>query len=264
LRAIQQAEARIGELSRRQAAAPTLNILRDQAATFAEVAPLVRDDEALLQILVAPGESFAFLVHAGAVKVARVEVEGRIIGAAVGKLKDAFIVRSSGGGKSIGAFDVKLAHLLYTRLLGPFAAELQDVHRLVVVPSGPLLGLRWRSSRTTAHRERPRLQRRVVPGRARQPGRRALDPRVRRFAQTRRCSGAAALLGMGDFVPAGDPEPLLRPRPARGPPSERPAVQRTAAPATAPSPGDGRRARADDRNIVLGRPSARRSCARCR
>lgn len=212
---VQQVEARIGELEPQvQAAAPTFNMLRDQAATLAEVAPAIRADEALLQLVVAPARSFAFLVHGGTVKVARVEVESRILAGAVGKLKDAFIVRSSGGGKSIGAFDVKLAHLLYTRLISPFEADLQEVSRLVVVPSGPLLGL---PMGTLVTEEPPKVEGGDYSAVAFLAKRISLvtAPSTRAFVDLRRRGGTPApqpFLGLGDFVPSGDPEPLLASR----------------------------------------------------
>lgn len=213
---VQQIEARIGELEPQvQAAAPTLNLLRDKAATIEEVTRGLRGDEALLQIVVAPGQSFAFLVHGGAVKAAKVEVEERIIAAAVGKLKDAFVVRSAGGGKTIGAFDVKLAHLLYTRLLAPFEADLQGVDRLVVVPSGPLLGLPFGVLVTEPPPKVDGRDYAAVSFLAERSGL-VTVPSTRAFVDLRERAGASpaarSFLGLGDFIPSGDPAPLLESR----------------------------------------------------
>lgn len=209
---VQQVETRIGELEPQvQAAAPTLNMLRDKAATLAEVAPAVRGDEALLQILVAPSESFAFLVRGGAVKVVKIDVEERILSAAVTKLKDAFVVRK----KSIGAFDVKLAHLLYTRLVAPFEGELQGVNRLVVVPSGPLLGL---PLGVLVAEPPPKINGPDYSAVSFLAARTGLvtAPSTRAFVDLRQKAGASPaarpFLGFGDFVPSGDPGPLLASR----------------------------------------------------
>src|SRR5262249_13779267 len=208
---IKRLETRIGELEPQvQSAAPNFNVLRDQAATFAEVGPLIRDDEALLQVLVTPAHSFVFFAHAGSIKVARADVTSGDLAADVGKLKTAFFVRA----QKIKRFDVTLAHQLYTWLVGPFESDLQGVNRLVIVPSGPLLGL---PLGVLVTKPTPPVSGRDYTAVPFLPEQASLTtaPSTRAFVDLRRRAGSAAaqpFLGMGDFKPSGDPEPLLKSR----------------------------------------------------
>ncbi|MCI0429467.1 MAG: CHAT domain-containing protein [Rhodospirillales bacterium] len=213
---IQELERRIDELEPQvQAAAPTLNVLRDKAASLEEVAPLLGAKEALLQFLVGRRQSYAFLVRSGGVTVERVPVEGRILAEAVRKLKDAFVVRRDGGGARIGAFDAALAHLLYERLLGPFDAEVREVERLVVVPSGPLLGLPFGVLVTEPPPPLRGADYSAVSFLVERTGL-VTAPSTRAFVDLRQRAGTSKaprpFLGLGDFAPSGNPEPILASR----------------------------------------------------
>ncbi|HRD65266.1 MAG TPA: CHAT domain-containing protein [Candidatus Competibacter sp.] len=104
----------------------------------AEVAKLLRRNEALLRVLPGKNETWVFLVKAdGTVYGIAAKLSAQQLAAEVRRLR-AGVDASSG---KIPNFDLALAHELYQQLLGPLEPGLADVGHLVVVPAGVLLSL---------------------------------------------------------------------------------------------------------------------------
>ncbi|MCP5195659.1 MAG: CHAT domain-containing protein [Gammaproteobacteria bacterium] len=104
----------------------------------AEVAKLLRRNEALLRVLPGQRETWVFLVKAdGALQGMAVKLPAQQLTAEVGGLRTG--VDASTG--HLPDFDLALAHRLYQQLLGPLESALADVKHLIVVPAGALLSL---------------------------------------------------------------------------------------------------------------------------
>ncbi len=104
----------------------------------ADVAKLLRRNEALLRVLPGHNETWVFLVRSdGTVHGAAAPLPARQLTAEVGRLR-AGVDASSG---KLPDFDLNLAHQLYRQLLGPLEPALAGVEHLIVVPAGALLSL---------------------------------------------------------------------------------------------------------------------------
>jgi len=104
----------------------------------AEVAKLLRRNEALLRVLPGRNETWIFLVKAdGSVHGAAARLPATQLTAEVERLR-AGVDASSG---KVPDFDLALAHELYRQLLGPLEPALAGVGHLIVVPAGALLSL---------------------------------------------------------------------------------------------------------------------------
>lgn len=104
----------------------------------AEVAKLLRRNEALLRILPGQRETWVFLVKAdGLIHGAAVKLPAQQLTTQVERLR-AGVNASSG---HLPDFDLVLAHHLYQQLLGPLESTLTGTGHLIVVPSGALLSL---------------------------------------------------------------------------------------------------------------------------
>lgn len=104
----------------------------------AEVAKLLRRNEALLRVLPGQNETWVFLVKSdGTVHGAAARLPAKQLTAEVGRLR-AGVDASSG---KLPDFDLTLAHGLYRQLLGPLEPALTGVEHLIVVPAGALLSL---------------------------------------------------------------------------------------------------------------------------
>ncbi|MCB1766659.1 MAG: tetratricopeptide repeat-containing protein, partial [Candidatus Competibacteraceae bacterium] len=104
----------------------------------AEVAKLLRSNEALLRVLPGQRETWVFLVKAdGTLRGAAVKVPAPQLTVEVERLR-AGVNASSG---RLPDFDLLLAYQLYQQLLGPLESALVGVEHLIVAPSGALLSL---------------------------------------------------------------------------------------------------------------------------
>jgi len=104
----------------------------------AEVAKLLRSNEALLRVLPGQRETWVFLVKAdGTLRGAAVKVPAPQLTVEVERLR-AGVNASSG---RLPDFDLHLAYQLYQQLLGPLESALVGVEHLIVAPSGALLSL---------------------------------------------------------------------------------------------------------------------------
>ncbi len=112
-------------------------LTRFKATTAEELRAALSPGEGVVLFSLAQEGSFGFLVTRDAVTAYPVRLGRADAGRRVEALRAAFVPRQ---GKLL-PFDLAQSHELYQRLLGPVAAELKGVERLVFVPSGPLLSL---------------------------------------------------------------------------------------------------------------------------
>jgi CHAT domain-containing protein len=120
-----------------QAAAPNFGQLVQQVVPAAEVLKLLRPDEAFLGITATPNHTWLFLLHNGAIDVARSDTNDDQMSTLVSAVRASIEPTQAG----LPAFDMADAATIYSNTIGPFAASLPGIHELVVAPSGPLLAL---------------------------------------------------------------------------------------------------------------------------
>ncbi|MGZ5827787.1 MAG: CHAT domain-containing tetratricopeptide repeat protein [Xanthobacteraceae bacterium] len=106
--------------------------------TSAEIRSFLRPDEALLSFYFGRGNSFVWAVpKQGPIRFTRVAISGRELDSKVSKLREALEPQAATIA-DIPAFDVALAHELYTTLLKPVEDGWKDAKSLVVVTNGAL------------------------------------------------------------------------------------------------------------------------------
>ncbi len=106
--------------------------------TAAEVAKLLRRNEALLRVLPGAKETWVFLVKSdGTLRGAAVKLPVQQLTVEVEQLRAG--VNASAG--TLPRFDLALAHELYQQLLGSLEPALAGIEHLIVVPAGALLSL---------------------------------------------------------------------------------------------------------------------------
>ncbi|MDE1896302.1 MAG: CHAT domain-containing protein, partial [Rhodospirillales bacterium] len=120
-----------------QAAAPNYGQLVQQVVPAAEVLKLLQPDEAFLGITTTPSGSWMFFLHGGQVAVARSDVNETGMAGLVKAVRASI----EPGDNGLPPFDLTDAAKIYAATLGPFAAQMAEVHSLVVAPSGALLAL---------------------------------------------------------------------------------------------------------------------------
>ncbi|HYP63153.1 MAG TPA: tetratricopeptide repeat protein, partial [Acidocella sp.] len=120
-----------------QAAAPNFSQLVQQEVPAKDVLSRLRPDEAFLGITATPRHSWLFFLSAGQVHVAQTNLTDEDMT----KLVQAVRASIEPGQNGLPPFDIADAAKIYGGTLGPFAAQMGDVHELVVAPSGPLLSL---------------------------------------------------------------------------------------------------------------------------
>jgi CHAT domain-containing protein len=131
-----QADLRASDLAL-QAAAPNFGQLVQQVVPADDVLNLLRPDEAFLGITSTPDHTWLFLLHNHTIDVAR----GGIDDAAMANLVAAVRASIEPTAAGLPSYDMADAGKIYHDTLGPFAADLPEIHELVVAPSGPLLAL---------------------------------------------------------------------------------------------------------------------------
>ncbi|MDE2239631.1 MAG: CHAT domain-containing protein, partial [Rhodospirillales bacterium] len=180
-----------------QAAAPNYGQLVQQVVPAADVLKLLKPDEAFLGITTTPNDSWMFFMHNGKVTVARSTVNE----AGMAKLVKAVRASIEPGTNGLPAFDMSDAAKIYAATLGPFAAEMSQVHSLVVAPSGALLALPF-SLLPTGPASADDLA--AAPWLIRETTL-AYVPAAANFVSLRRAQGTSAAkqpwFGFGDFQP---------------------------------------------------------------
>ncbi len=123
---------------RLQAKFPNYGGLISSAAVPAnEVSAQLQPGEAVVDLLVAPDATYAFLIDArGQIRAHKADLGADQLEHLVLQLREGL-----DPSRGLRPFDLQLAHQLYTRLLGPFDAELGAVQHVIFVLTGPLLSL---------------------------------------------------------------------------------------------------------------------------
>ena len=154
LQDIVQVDERIDELSAQvQAASPAYNQLIDSVTTSDQVLSILAQDEALVQILLAPEQSFVFYVRGDRVRVYEAPVSRRRVGVIVENLRRAFDLSSG----SLVTFDVAESYALFESLFAPFRrrSPQRRAHRFRALGSATELSIRTVRNRASAEdRER--------------------------------------------------------------------------------------------------------------
>lgn len=101
------------------------------------VAATLKSDEALVYFIFGDRSGYAFVVRPDGVKAARIDVRRSELGGLIRDLRKPF----EKSGQRIAPYDLKMAHSLYRRLMGPIENALSGARHLVVVASGELLSL---------------------------------------------------------------------------------------------------------------------------
>ena len=180
-----------------QAAAPNYGQLVQQVVPAAAVLKLLKPDEAFLGITTTPGDSWMFFLHDGRVAVARSAVNET----GMAKLVQAVRASIEPGASGLPTFDMSDAAKIYAATLGPFAAQMHQVHSLVVAPSGALLALPF-ALLPTSPASVDNLA--AAPWLIRETSL-AYVPAAANFVSLRRAQGTSAAtqpwFGFGDFKP---------------------------------------------------------------
>lgn len=185
-----------------QAAAPNFSQLVQQQVPARDVLARLRPDEAFLGITATPTHSWLFFLNNGQVHVAQSPLTDADAAKLVQAVRDSIEPGSSG----LPPFDMDDAAKIYAGTLAPFAAQMVNVHELVVAPSGPLLALPFSllptgpaSADDLAHA--PWLVRQTTL---------AYVPAAANFVSLRKVAGTSAAkkpwFGFGDFIPASLPQ----------------------------------------------------------
>ncbi len=102
-----------------------------------DVRSRLRQDEGLLSFVIGRDRSFAQLMTKDGISLVAIPAGEAALQEAVARLRRGLEIQ----GRSVNDFDLEAAHDLYTTLFGGLSAELAQIKRLVVVPSGPLANL---------------------------------------------------------------------------------------------------------------------------
>jgi CHAT domain-containing protein/tetratricopeptide (TPR) repeat protein len=125
-----------------QVLAPDFNQLRLKTVTTADVTKVMRPGEAIYFVLLGDVTSYAFFIHNGRILAFPVALNRNEARARVETLRDAFVIRASGGADPVFAsFDVEASHYLYGKLFGPIEDEVLKLNKLIIAQSGALLSL---------------------------------------------------------------------------------------------------------------------------
>lgn len=120
-----------------QALVPNYGQLVQQAVSVASVLERLRPDEAFFGVTSTPSHTWLFLLHAGRIVVAQSELTDNDMAGLVRKVRDSIIP----GPDALPPFAMAQAGAIYGATLGHVAAAMDDVHELVIAPSGALLAL---------------------------------------------------------------------------------------------------------------------------
>jgi CHAT domain-containing protein len=158
---------------------------------------LLRPDEAFLGITATPDHTWLFFLHDHQVNIARDATGDQRMAQLVAHVKTSIEPTQSG----LPPFDMTDAAAIYKATLAPFAAQLGQVHEMVVAPSGPLLALPF-ALLPTGPASDDKLA--TAPWLIRQTTL-AYVPAAANFVSLRKIAGTSAAtrpwFGFGDFQP---------------------------------------------------------------
>ena len=119
---------------------PQFQAVSNSAVTLAEVMAALKPGEAYYKISVVGRAPYALYVDGEGATGFRVPISNEALDRAVDGLRDT-IAKEEDGQINTYAFDVKLAHRLYTALMGPVANRIANARHLIFEPDGALLRL---------------------------------------------------------------------------------------------------------------------------
>ncbi|WP_088347220.1 MULTISPECIES: CHAT domain-containing tetratricopeptide repeat protein [Rhodomicrobium] len=148
---LDEAQALNAEVSKQRAAVVAafpqfLSLSEPAPLTIAETQGLLRDDEALVSILVGAGKTFVWAVSKERAEWAEVSVGEKVLAEHVAALRLGLDPLAPGVSDSVattaeGSFDMLRAYVVYKLLLDPFKALLAGKQHLLLVPTGALTSL---------------------------------------------------------------------------------------------------------------------------
>jgi CHAT domain-containing protein len=119
---------------------PRYRAVSAQVMQLADLQKILRPGEAYYRMTIVGEHTYAFLVTPASARAVKLETTGKQLEEQVQALRDT-ISTVENGQRTTYAFDVGLAHQLYTELFGPFDAELGGVTHLIFEPDGAMLSL---------------------------------------------------------------------------------------------------------------------------
>jgi CHAT domain-containing protein len=122
------------------AAFPKYRAISTTAITLADLRQTLKPGEAYFKLSVIGRSVFALYADEAGATGYRVALSAAELDAAVDRLRDT-ISKNEGGQLNTYPFDVKLAHQLFDKLLGPVAARVGGVKHLIFEPDGAMLRL---------------------------------------------------------------------------------------------------------------------------
>lgn len=109
--------------------------------TREEVAQHLRDNEALVFLLVGDNESYVFALTRDGFEWKTIPYGYNAISDKVARFRKGLVVEADNPNARRDGFDLDAAHDLYETLIGPIAGLVRDKQHLLIVPSGPLTAL---------------------------------------------------------------------------------------------------------------------------
>jgi CHAT domain-containing protein len=136
-----QAKRNDAESSAQAASPEYAQLEHNNEASIENLQKLLRPKEALLAFQVAADSTYAVLVGHDDVHAYRIAAGAAELSKRVAALRKTIELDETVANPKLPTFDVDDAHNLYDLLLGPISADMKDLKRLVVVPSGALTAL---------------------------------------------------------------------------------------------------------------------------
>jgi CHAT domain-containing protein len=140
-------KASLGQLQQQQLATqsalarfPRYRAVSSGVIALPELQKTLRPGEAYYRMTIVGDRAYAMLVTPTSARAAALDVTAKQIDDQVGALRDT-ISTVENGSRITYAFDVGLAHQLYTELFGPFDADVRGVKHLIFEPDGGMLRL---------------------------------------------------------------------------------------------------------------------------
>lgn len=201
---------KIEDLERQvQSAAPSYNQILDKKVPARDAVSVLRQNEALAQVLVGEKSSFVFYADNEGITPYEIDLPEKDAMKMVKAMRNA--VEASG---QLRQFPADQAYVLYNKIFGPVKDKISKVNHLITVPSGSLLSLPFQVLVTEAPKYFSRTYYSEVSWMAQKTAI-TVAPSVQSFVNLRstvRPSKATLqFIGLGDYLPHGeDPDAVLK------------------------------------------------------
>lgn len=116
-------------------------LVAGRPVALAEVQAVLRPDEAVINYLLGPDASFAFVIRRDGSRLARLTITEEAAAAAVRALRVGLNTEALAAGGALPRYDVERAHALYQSILEPLIPDLRGVAHLIIVPDRALQSL---------------------------------------------------------------------------------------------------------------------------